>query len=83
MSGSPVTIYTAVWCGYCKMAKQFLDQKGVKYSEKDVEKDRDAAQQAVEKSGQMGVPVIDVGGDIILGFNQPALEKSLKAHNLS
>ncbi len=83
MSDSKVTIYTAVWCGFCHMAKDYMDKLGVKYTEKDVEKDPTAAQQAVQKSGQMGVPVIDVGGTVILGFDRPKLDAALKEHSLT
>lgn len=83
MAGAaPVTIYTAVWCGYCKMAKNYMDQLGVKYEEKDVEKDPGAAQEAVEKSGQMGVPVIDVNGAVILGFDRGGLDHAFKENKL-
>jgi glutaredoxin-like YruB-family protein len=78
-----VTIYTTVWCGFCKMAKSYMDHLGIKYIEKDVEKDQAAGMEAVEKSGQMGVPVIDVGGTIILGFNRPMLDEAFKAHKLT
>ena len=77
-----VTIYSAVWCGFCHTAKRYLDQLGVKYEDKDVEKDPANAAAAVEKSGQMGVPVIDVGGTIIVGFDRPRLNAALKANKL-
>ncbi len=72
-----VTIYTTTWCGFCKTAKQYMDSLGIKYTEKDVEKDPDAGAEAVVKSGQMGVPIIDVNGTIIVGFDKPALDKAL------
>lgn len=77
-----VIIYTAVWCGFCKMAKQYMDSLGVKYEEHDVERDQAAAKAAVEKSGQMGVPVIDVDGTIILGFDRPHLDAAFKEKHL-
>lgn len=77
-----VTIYTATWCGFCHTAKRYLDQLGVKYEDKDVEHDQANAQAAVEKSGQMGIPVIDVNGTIIVGFDKPKLDDALKANNL-
>lgn len=83
MASAPVIIYTAVWCGYCKMAKSYMNQLGVKYEEKDVEKDPSAAQEAVEKSGQMGVPVIDINGTIILGFDRHRLDEVLKEQKLT
>lgn len=77
-----VTIYTTTWCGFCRMAKDYMDKHGVKYEEKDVERDVTAAQEAVQKSGQMGVPVIDVEGTIILGFDRMALDEAFKANKL-
>lgn len=79
---TPVIIYTTTWCGFCKMAKNYMDQLGIKYQEKNVENDQAAGMEAVQKSGQMGVPVIDVNGTIILGFNKPALDDAFKANKL-
>ena len=56
------------------MAKNWMNSKGIKYSEKDVSQDIESAKEMVEKSGQMGVPVIDVDGDITIGFDRPKLE---------
>lgn len=77
-----ITIYTATWCGFCHTAKRYLDQLGVKYEEKDVEADQANAQESVDKSGQMGIPVIDVNGTIIVGFDKPKLDAALKANKL-
>lgn len=73
-----VKIYTTTHCPYCVMAKEFFKKNNVKYEEVNVELDEKAAEEMIEKSGQMGVPVIDVDGQIIVGFNRPALEKALK-----
>ena len=73
-----VKIYTTTNCVYCKMAKEFFRKNNVKYEEINVEKDEKAAEEMIEKSGQMGVPVIDIDGEIIVGFNKPAIEKALK-----
>lgn len=59
------------------MAKDFFKKNNVKYEEINVEKDQKAAEQMIEKSGQMGVPVIEINGEIIVGFNKPALEQAL------
>lgn len=77
-----VTIYSATWCGFCHTAKRYLDQIGVKYEDRDVETDPAFAQAAVEKSGQMGIPVIDINGTIIVGFNRPMVDEALRANNL-
>ena len=73
-----VRIYTTTQCPYCNMTKDFFKKNNVKYEEINVENDQKAAEEMIEKSGQMGVPVIDVDGEIIVGFNRPALEKALK-----
>lgn len=78
-----VTVYSAVWCAYCHAAKDYFDKIGVKYTDKDVEKDPSAGTEAVDKSGQRGIPVIDIAGDIIVGFDKPKIDAALKAHNLS
>lgn len=72
-----VKIYTTTHCVYCGMAKEFFKKNDIKYTEINVEEDDKAAEEMIEKSGQMGVPVIDVDGKIIVGFNRPALEKAL------
>lgn len=77
-----VTIYSTTWCGFCHVAMRYLDQLGVKYVDIDIEKDPAAAKEAVEKSGSMGVPVIDVDGTIILGFDKPRLDAALRDKQL-
>jgi len=73
-----VKIYTTNHCPYCVMAKDFFKKQGVQFTEINVEEDESAAEEMIEKSGQMGVPVIDINGEIIVGFNKPAIEKALK-----
>ena len=73
-----VTIDTTSTCGYCKMAKAFFAENKVEYKEVNVEQDSVAAQEMITKSGQMGVPVIDVDGQIIVGFDQPKLSELLE-----
>ncbi|MBI5636106.1 glutathione S-transferase N-terminal domain-containing protein [Candidatus Micrarchaeota archaeon] len=72
-----VVVYSTKTCVYCRLAKEYFKQKGVKYTEYDVGEDQSRAEEMVEKSGQMGVPVIDIDGEIIVGFNKPAVEKAL------
>lgn len=72
-----VTIYTTDTCPYCEMAKQFFKSKNVKYKEVNVGNDPQAAREMIEKSGQMGVPVIEIEDKIIIGFNRSAIEKAL------
>ncbi|HLD80925.1 MAG TPA: glutaredoxin domain-containing protein [archaeon] len=73
-----VKIYTTSTCPYCVMTKQFFKANNVKYDEVNVEGNPQAQKDLIEKSGQMGVPVIDVDGKIIVGYDQPALKKALK-----
>lgn len=73
----PVSIYTTETCGYCKMAKDFFTKNNVAYQEFDVGHDLAKRQEMIEKSGQMGVPVITVGSDMVVGFNKPRLTELL------
>ncbi len=73
-----VTIYTTSTCPYCEMAKKFLKEKKVEYKEINVQEDRNAAAEMVKKSGQMGVPVLEIDKHIIVGFDKDAIKKALK-----
>lgn len=77
-----ITVYSAVWCGFCHSAKLYFDRLGVKYQDLDVEQDPKNAQEAVAKSGQMGIPVIDIDGTIIVGFDKPKIDQALKDKQL-
>ncbi len=74
-----VTIYSATWCAFCHAAKDYLDKKGVTYTDLDIEKDPANAQAVVEKSGQLGIPVLDINGTIIVGFDRPKIDAALGA----
>ena len=78
-----VTIYSADWCAFCHAAKEYLDKLGVAYVDKDVESDQSIAQEAVNKSRQTGIPVLDIGGTIIIGFDRPKIDAALKANKLT
>jgi glutaredoxin 3 len=80
MSSPKVTVYSATWCAFCHAAKDYFDSIDVKYTDKDVEADPKAGDESVEKSGQRGIPVIDINGDIIVGFDRPKIDASLKKH---
>ena len=73
-----VTIYTTSTCPWCKKTKTFFKENKVKYTEKDVGEDIDAAKKMIEKSGQQGVPVVDIDGEIIVGFDENKLRTLLK-----
>ncbi|MBI2121943.1 MAG: glutaredoxin family protein [Candidatus Sungbacteria bacterium] len=72
-----VKIYTTPSCVYCKMAKEFFKNNNVAYEEKNVAQDAAARDEMIQKSGQLGVPVIDIDGKIIVGFDQPELKEAL------
>lgn len=73
-----IKVYSAPWCVYCKMVKAFLDENKVKYTEVDIEKDDKARNEMVAKTGNLSIPVTDVDGELIIGFDKPALKKALK-----
>lgn len=75
-----VTIYTTPACVYCKMTKAFFKEHNVAYEEKDVSTDAAARDAMLAKSRQMGVPVIDVGGEIVVGFDKGKLSNLLNIH---
>lgn len=77
-----VTVYSTTWCGFCKQAKKYFDSIGIKYSDINVEEDQQAAETMVRKSGQMGVPVIEIGENIVIGFDRPKIDAALQASGL-
>ncbi len=72
-----VKIYSTTWCTYCFMAKEFFKENKVSFEEVNVESDQKAAEEMIEKSGQTGVPVIEIDGKVIVGFDKPAIKKAL------
>jgi len=70
-----VKVYSTPTCPWCVRAKNYFSMKNVPYEDIDVSKDREAAVEMVQKSGQRGVPVIDINGHIIVGFNQEEIDK--------
>ena len=73
-----VKIYSTPSCGYCRLAKEFFKGQSIPYTEYDVSRDQTKAREMVSKSGQMGVPVIDIDGTVIVGFDQGAIHRALK-----
>jgi glutaredoxin-like YruB-family protein len=72
-----VSIYTTPTCQYCKMAKDFFAENNIEVTENDVSTDEAKRNEMVEKSGQMGVPVIDIEGEIVVGFDEPKIKELL------
>jgi glutaredoxin-like YruB-family protein len=72
-----VTIYSTPTCHFCQLTKDFLKEKGIAYTEFDVARDLAKRQEMIQKSGQMGVPVIFIGDELIIGFDKERLVSSL------
>lgn len=77
---SKVIIYTTPSCVYCKMTKEFFKENNVSYEEKNVATDAAAREDMIKKSGQMGVPVIDIDGELTVGFDKERLSGLLGIH---
>lgn len=73
-----VKVYSTTTCPYCKMAKSYLEGKGVAFEDVDVASDAAERDEMIKKSGQMGVPVIDVDGEVVVGFDKERLEGLLR-----
>jgi len=78
MTMKKVAIYTTPTCVYCGMAKEFFAENNIQYTEYNVATDLARRKEMFEKSGQMGVPVIDIDGTIIVGYDHDKLERALK-----
>ena len=72
-----VIMFTTPTCSFCNAAKNYFRQKGIKFKDVDVSKDPAAARDMVRRSGQQGVPVIDIGGKIVVGFDRPKIDRLL------
>lgn len=73
-----VTIYTTPTCHFCKAAKEFFAEHNVQFINKDVTTNKEFANEMINKSGQMGVPVIFVDNDMVIGFDEPKLKQLLE-----
>ncbi|MFP4022610.1 MAG: glutaredoxin family protein [Candidatus Paceibacterota bacterium] len=72
-----VIIYSTPTCVYCDMAKDFFKERGIEYKDYDVSEDAEKRQEMIEKSGQMGVPVIFIGNEMIIGFDKDKVAEVL------
>ncbi len=77
MATKKIQIYSTPTCHFCHLAKDFFAEKGIKYEEFNVATDLVKRKEMVDKSGQMGVPVIDIGGEIVVGFDEEHVAKVL------
>lgn len=73
-----VVVYSTPTCPYCDKLKSYLDQKGVDYTDYNVAQNRDKAKEMIQKTGQRGVPVSEINGETIVGFDQGKVDKALK-----
>jgi len=73
-----VKIYTTPTCGYCSMAKSYLRERGVSFTEYNVDADQRKAEELAHKTGQYGVPVLDINGSLIIGFNKDRIDRLLE-----
>ena len=72
-----ITIYSTPTCVYCNMAKTFFKTNNVNFTEFNVADDLTKRKEMIDKTGQMGVPVIDIGGEIVVGFDEPKIKSAL------
>ena len=79
-----ITIYSTSWCAFCHTEMQWLDKLGIPYIAKDVEADKAAYDELIAKNGGSfsGVPVTDIAGDIVLGFDRPKIQDAIKKHEI-
>jgi glutaredoxin-like YruB-family protein len=73
-----IIVYSTSTCPYCVMAKQWLKEKKVEFEDINVGTNQEKAKEMIQKSGQMGVPVLDINGEIIIGFDRTKIENALK-----
>jgi len=83
-SDNKVIIYSTTWCAFCKTEEQYLTKLGVSYVKKDIEEDKEAYEELMSKSngGYQGVPVTDIAGDLVLGFDRAKIDTLLKEKQL-
>ena len=72
-------MYSTPTCPWCTIAKNYLASKNIPFEDYDVSRDRNAAMEMIRKSGQRGVPVLDINGNIVVGFNQELIDRLLSA----
>jgi len=72
-----VKVYFIEGCPYCKEAKDFLKSKNIQFEEVDVEKNEEAAEDIIERTGQSGFPIIEIDGELVIGFDKEQLEELL------
>lgn len=76
-----IKIYSTPTCPWCKKAKAYLTEKGIEFQSIDVSSDEKAQKEMIDKSGQMGVPVLDIDGKIVIGFDKEKIDEILNIKN--
>jgi glutaredoxin 3 len=76
--GKKVTVYSTPTCPFCIRVKQFFKDSGIQFEDIDVSENQEKAQEMIQKSGQMGVPVIDIEGKLIVGFDKEKIREALE-----
>lgn len=77
MNNHNVTVYSTATCHYCVLTKDYLDKKGIHFEVIDVGRDQGKAMEMIEKSGQMGVPVVEIDGQCVVGFQPKEFDRLL------
>jgi len=78
MKVKKIIVYTLPYCEHCKALKIFLSKKNIEFRDINVEENNEAAEEIIGKTGQSGFPVIDIGGELIIGFDEKEMEEKLK-----
>ncbi len=78
-----VTVYSAPWCAFCRMAKEYLTSRNVKFKDINVDEDQNAVRDIIAKTGQTGIPVLEIGEATIIGFDKPRIDSALEQYNLA
>lgn len=81
-----ITIYSTTWCAFCKTEKQYLEKLGIPFVEKDIEEDKEAYEELMTKSGEggyQGVPVTDIAGTLVLGFDRRKIDMLIKEKGIT
>ncbi len=77
MSEQEVIVYSTPSCPYCTAAKEYFEEEGIEFTDYDVSKDREKAKEMIDKTGQQGVPVIEIDGETLVGFDKERIESLL------
>ena len=73
-----ITVYTLPHCGHCKALKAFLSRKNIEFNDINVDENNEAAEEIIARTGQNEFPVIDIGGELVIGFDEKEMEERLR-----